>query len=338
MGGLSYHLGHLYSAIEKQGHRVTVLAGKCPGYEHEAADLLPESATVHRIPFGSFHGHRIRFSLALKRFLLDFDVGGYDVAFSHTELPFGLDVPLVTKYHDCTREMRRVNPGTAPHLELIDRAVDPVRRWIEQRSLRVSDYAVFNSDLCRRGWRRHYDVSIPTEAIHNGVDRSIFYPRGREREHGDREGDEDGPYVLFVGSEERKGLSTVLSFAETSPYEVRLVGLDDVGVRGVAGLGRVSPGTLAGLYSGALATIHPAKFEPFGNVVLESLACGTPVVTTDRCGAAEILDETCGVVTDDVAARRLGYVRCALLVCVFVFTTVGLRLAQFRSSRRGSDS
>jgi glycosyltransferase involved in cell wall biosynthesis len=258
--------------------------------------LVPENATVYRIPFGSFRGHRVRFSAALARFLWDFNTDAYDVAFAHTELPFAPDLPLITKYHDCTREMRQYNTGMASHHRLIDHAVDPVRRWVERRSLRISDRAVFNSALCRRAWGRHYDMSTPTSVIHNGVDRSIFFPR-------DVEGDDDGEeYVLFVGDEERKGLSRVLSFARHSSYEVRLVGLDEVAEPNVTALGRVTPKELACLYSGALATIHPAKFEAFGNVVLESLACGTPVVTTDRCGAAELLDDSCGVVTDDVAS------------------------------------
>jgi glycosyltransferase involved in cell wall biosynthesis len=304
LGGLSYHLGHLYGALERQGHQVTVLAGKCPGYDYEAETLVPENATVYRIPFGSFRGHRVRFSAALARFLWDFDTEAYDVAFAHTELPFSTDLPLITKYHDCTREMRRFETGKTKPLALLDRAVDPVRRWVERRSLRISDRAVFNSALCRRAWGRHYDVSTPTSVIHNGVDRSIFFPR-------DVGSDDDGEeYVLFIGDEERKGLSRVLSFARHAPYEIRLVGFDEVGESDVTALGRVTPEELARLYSGALATIHPAKFEAFGNVVLESLACGTPVVTTDRCGAAEFLDDSCGAVTDDIAS---GVERCVSL-------------------------
>jgi glycosyltransferase involved in cell wall biosynthesis len=304
LGGQSYHLGHLYSAIEQRGHRVTVLAGKCPGYKYEAEALVPENATVYRIPFGSFRGHRVRFSAALARFLWDFNTDAYDVAFAHTELPFAPDLPLITKYHDCTREMRQYKTGMATHRRLIDHAVDPIRRWVERRSLRISDHAVFNSALCRRAWDCHYEMPGRTSVIHNGIDRSIFSPTAVESD------DDSEEYVLFVGDEERKGLSRVLSFARHSSYEVRLVGLDEVAESDVTALGRVTPEELAPLYSGALATIHPAKFEAFGNVVLESLACGTPVVTTDRCGAAELLDDSCGVVTDDVAS---GVERCVSL-------------------------
>lgn len=36
--------------------------------------------------------------------------------------------------------------------------------------------------------------------------------------------------------------------------------------------------------------------EPYGLAIAESLACGTPVISWDKGAAAEILDETCGVI------------------------------------------
>ena len=301
LGGLSYHLGHLYSSIEQQGHDITVLAGKCSGYNYEVETLVPDDADVFRVPFGSFRGHEVRFPLALRLFLRDFDISEFDVALAHTELPFSLDIPLITKYHDCRREMRQFYTGMAKPLEIIDRAVDPIRQWVERRSLHVSDCAIFNSNLCERTWAEYYTIPTRTQVIHNGVDDSIFYPRTVER---------SGEYVLFVGDEERKGLSKVLAFAESSPHPVRVVGPDSLDSPNVTALGRVDPDTLARFYSGAMATVHPAKFEAFGNVVLESLACGTPVVTTEQCGASEILDDSCGVITEDIAS---GVAHCARL-------------------------
>ena len=47
---------------------------------------------------------------------------------------------------------------------------------------------------------------------------------------------------------------------------------------------------LALLYSSADLTIVPSAIEAFGNVVVESMACGTPVAAYDHYGPAELID------------------------------------------------
>jgi glycosyltransferase involved in cell wall biosynthesis len=45
----------------------------------------------------------------------------------------------------------------------------------------------------------------------------------------------------------------------------------------------------------AVAVVSPEWDEPYGLVVAEALACGTPVAAFARGGIPEIIDETCGV-------------------------------------------
>jgi glycosyltransferase involved in cell wall biosynthesis len=52
-------------------------------------------------------------------------------------------------------------------------------------------------------------------------------------------------------------------------------------------LGKVTTEDLVDLYSNALFTLFPFSHEPFGYVPLESMACGTPVVTYDFQGPSE---------------------------------------------------
>ena len=52
---------------------------------------------------------------------------------------------------------------------------------------------------------------------------------------------------------------------------------------------------VAGVLAGADVTLAPCPAETFGLSVLESLACGTPVVTAGRGGALEVIDADCGL-------------------------------------------
>ena len=49
--------------------------------------------------------------------------------------------------------------------------------------------------------------------------------------------------------------------------------------------------------------VLPSRYESFGNAAAESVACGTPVLVTDRCGIAPLVDARAGLV---VACEREG--------------------------------
>ena len=57
-------------------------------------------------------------------------------------------------------------------------------------------------------------------------------------------------------------------------------------------------------YAGAAATLFPSDWpEPFGLVMIESLAAGTPVIALRRGSVPEVLvDGRCGFVCDDAEA------------------------------------
>ena len=78
-----------------------------------------------------------------------------------------------------------------------------------------------------------------------------------------------------------------------SPY------LDDEKVRYV---GPVGPEDKGGLLGGALAMLHLINFdEPFGLSVVESMACGTPVIAFNRGSMPELItDGVTGFLVDDL--------------------------------------
>jgi UDP-glucose:(heptosyl)LPS alpha-1,3-glucosyltransferase len=149
--------------------------------------------------------------------------------------------------------------------------------------------------------------------VYNGVDCEGFRPPGEASEREvirQRLGlPNDARIVLFVGSGfGRKGLGFLIEAwarlprvrLQKPPYLLvaggdraearyeRLTMRHCIGDR-VRFLGR--RGDVPELMRAADALALPSLFEPFGNVALEALASGLPVMTSSRCGVAEIVPE-----------------------------------------------
>ncbi|UCF93737.1 MAG: glycosyltransferase family 4 protein [Desulfobacterales bacterium] len=115
-------------------------------------------------------------------------------------------------------------------------------------------------------------------------------------------------FLLFVGSiEPRKNLETLLEvFRNLRPDEVRLVIAGERGWRYRTTLeclqssdlrrkliltGFVPDDDLPVLYSLAEAFVYPSLYEGFGLPVLEAMACGTPVITSNSSSLPEVASD-----------------------------------------------
>jgi glycosyltransferase involved in cell wall biosynthesis len=122
----------------------------------------------------------------------------------------------------------------------------------------------------------------------------------------------DRPYVLFAGTvEPRKNLPRLLEAFARVPNDVDLVlvgpsgwnesidaQLGALGSR-VRTLGFLGRGELDALLAGASVFCYPSLREGFGLPVLEAMAQGTPVVTSNSTSTAEIAGDA-GILVDPV--------------------------------------
>lgn len=77
----------------------------------------------------------------------------------------------------------------------------------------------------------------------------------------------------------------------------------NLGLRHVYFIGPQQQPALAKLYNVADLGVFPTKFEAFGLVFLECLACGTPVVGTAAGGPLEFVDKSVGALVTDFSSN-----------------------------------
>ncbi len=169
--------------------------------------------------------------------------------------------------------------------------------------------------ICPSRWvageveRHHPAASGRLRVVPNGVDTGLFRPADRRADRRRLAGaagvPEEAPWVLFVATNFRlKGLDlAVKALAGVPGAHLIVVGGSDprpfaaaAAEAGCADRVRFvgAQADMAPWYRAADVLLHPTRYDPFANVCLEALACGTPVVTTGANGAADVLEEAPG--------------------------------------------
>ena len=147
---------------------------------------------------------------------------------------------------------------------------------------------------------------FPVKVINNGIDLNIFKPT--ESNFRKKYALENKYIVLGVafGWGKRKGLDVFCELAKRfdgEKYKIVLVGtndnIDKLLPESILSFHQTANQTeLAEIYTAADILVNPTREENYPTVNMESVACGTPVVTFNTGGSPEMLDETCGAVVE----------------------------------------
>jgi glycosyltransferase involved in cell wall biosynthesis len=230
-----------------------------------------------------------------------------DVVYAHFLVPAGLTAalaaraPLVVTAHG--RDVRNVGAirGVAGLTRLTVRRAAAV--------IAVSDYL-----------RRELETKVPeargkTEVIDSGVDLERFRVEPAPP---------DGPRFLCLGAlSERKNVVRLadaferlgegtLTFVGEGPLRSQLEGRANVELAG-----SVAHDEIPARIAAAHVVCQPSLIEPFGQAVLEALACGRSVVATRVGGPPEFVPPEAGVLVDplDIEGLRDGLRAAASLPC-----------------------
>lgn len=281
-GGLEMHTQALCQGLRAKGHRVSLFAASDsadPGLEPMCPAVPLDDRT-----FSSEHRQyrALMDALACRSFDL---IHNNSLHYLPVAMAAALPMPMITTLH------------TPPFWEL--EGSMRLNRTLKHRVVAVSD-------VIRRAWQ----PIVPVECVvANGIDLERF----RFREVPDAE-----PYVIWYGRiVPEKGLHLAIEAARFAGLPLRFAGpiadrtyydqhiLPKTG-REVRYLGHLSHNELVAAIGGARAFLcTPLWEEPYGLVVAEALACGTPVAAFARGAVPDLLDFTCGALVDAADAKGL---------------------------------
>ena len=167
-------------------------------------------------------------------------------------------------------------------------------------------------DLVKDSFLRNYPVKV----INNGIDLDVFKPVKSDfrKKHSIPENKDILLGVAF-GWDKRKGLDVFIELyhrLDKDQYQIVLVGTDDSTDKflpnDIISIHRTNnQKELAEIYSSADLFLNPTREDNYPTVNMESIACGTPVLTFKTGGSPEMIDETCGSVVecDDVDSMEV---------------------------------
>lgn len=307
-GGCETYIGDLSRRLAKDGHEVHLYACRWD------AASLPGLMQYHQlqVPKGPRFLRPWRFGHAVESALAgtDHDV---TVGFDKT---WGQDV----LYPQGGLHVASVAHNRRKHRNGLLRSISSLGKWFDPAAwsftkLERKQYlgitrptVVVNSRMVQNHFAKYYGIgSEQLRVVHSAIDPSRFESADRDtiRKHQREEWSvESGvPVGLFIGTNYRlKGLAPLIRALALLPQEL-LLKIAVVGHNKVAAYERLARslgvrdrliflGYRAApkdLYFAADFLVHPTFYDPCSLVVLEALACGLPIITTQFNGASELL-------------------------------------------------
>lgn len=285
-GGTERVVSYLTEELVREGHDVTLFASEDSRTSAKLIPICPRALRLEETP----HPHPIAWHL-LEAELAAQRSDEFDVVHNHADsLLFAHirahNLPAITTLHG--------------RLDIPD--IFPLfREFSEMRLVSIS-----NAQRAPMPWARWMAT------VYHGLPEQLYQPSPAPA----------GDYLAFLGrASPEKGLDQAIHIARKAGIRLRIAckvdALDqeffDSTIRPMLDdpliefLGEIGEDRKAEFLANAMAMLFPISWpEPFGLVLIESLACGTPVIAFAGGSVAEIVEEgeTGFVISDVEAAAR----------------------------------
>lgn len=297
LGGVTEHVWHLGKELERRGHRVTVITGSAKHRDDRGLRVLRHGFQIPMMGYGA--NVHITWGWKLGRLLQKIEEREkFDLV--HIQSPLDPGMPLIA-----SKTMQTPKVGT--HHSFRDShafadAVHGLFRGVFDDAIHKVGQHIAVSPSAEEIIHRYYpDTSVAI--IPNGIDAEQF-----SQDVQPWEGKSDTLEILFVGRmDPRKGakfLFAALPFLEAKLADYRIVVVGTGWMKKyydaqipltlrhrVVFKGYASPADLPRYYRTADIYCSPATGnESFGIVLLEAMACGTPVVASDIDGYRWVIE------------------------------------------------
>lgn len=233
----------------------------------------------------------------------------YDIIQSHERIPGCHIYRAGDGSHHAWLDIKRKNQSL---LQNLWQNIDPFHRLMLECEHDLVHHPALKSLICisemvKEDFLRYYpDAKNKLSVIHCGIDLNDFHPSATHRTDirntlNIKSNEQLG---IFVGSGfHRKGLDLAIKAMAHVSNNVKLIALGhDKHIKQyeklIHSLGLSERVLLLGkqsnvkeYLSAADFCVHPARYEPFGNAVLEAMACGKPVILTNKTGSQDMIEQ-----------------------------------------------
>ncbi len=277
-GGIERIVALLCDGLVERGHQVTLFAAPGSKTKAKLISVFDKPLLEANIPWSNPIWNLRNLSMAFEMA----NYGKFDIIHCHLDL-WGLFFQGLTRVpvlHTMHNPLYRTNA---------DATKDDRLKLFSQEAKRTNIVMISKSAL------KQAMVKLPkAKIIYNGIDLRDFKFNPRGGDH----------FIWIARVNKHKGIENAIAAAEMTGAKLLLAGRIDPTQREyfktrikphlnkkIRYVGELSQKQLSDFYGSAKACLYPIEWEePFGLVVTEAMACGTPVIAYRRGSMPELIE------------------------------------------------